>query len=99
MSHKMLRQKSQGQVVDVLQFQKEAAEGKVMRLAARLLRSRVVHSLWLYVVLWLYLVFWLYVPLLLVTRSAAGGGADAAESCAGEQDQKADRRGRDCKVV
>ena len=76
MSHKMLRQKSQGQVVDVLQFQKEAAEGKVMPLAARVLRSRAVHSLWFYVVLWL------YVPLLLVTRSAAGGGADAAEGCA-----------------
>jgi hypothetical protein len=29
MSHKMLRQKSQGHVVDVLQMQKDAAEGKV----------------------------------------------------------------------
>jgi hypothetical protein len=32
MSHKMLRQKSQGQVLDVLQMQKDAAEGKVPRL-------------------------------------------------------------------
>ena len=32
MSHKMLRQKSQGQVLDVLQMQKDAAEGKVLRL-------------------------------------------------------------------
>jgi hypothetical protein len=30
MSHKMLRQKSQGHVVDVLQMQKDAAEGKVL---------------------------------------------------------------------
>jgi hypothetical protein len=30
MSHKMLRQKSQGQVVEVLQHQKDAAEGKVV---------------------------------------------------------------------
>jgi hypothetical protein len=29
MSHKMLRQKSQGHVVDLLQMQKDAAEGKV----------------------------------------------------------------------
>jgi hypothetical protein len=29
MSHKLLRQKSQNQVVDVLQMQKDAAEGKV----------------------------------------------------------------------
>lgn len=32
MSHKMLRQKSQGHVVDLLQMQKDAAEGKVDRL-------------------------------------------------------------------
>jgi hypothetical protein len=30
MSHKMLRQKSQGHVVDLLQMQKDAAEGKVV---------------------------------------------------------------------